>query len=305
MEDGNMKTDKSTRLAAVLMGCAIALLAVVTVCGVCSFSTAQTSEIVNQYGDTVKIWGAGVYAHDSFFKATTFIGSDATILIFILPLAIYDLVKMIREQTAERYIRSFGVLCLLLYYAASVAFGVTYNCLHLVYIALVGLCFYGAGLLFVKLHGAGARQEAGCEYPVSKGMQVFLLAAGVALFVAWLPDIASSMIRGTSLELIEVYTTEITYVLDMGIISPLMIVTFCLIRRRSFIGYVLFRMILQVCIGVGIMLPIQSLVQVLAGMSIPIPALITKVLVFVMLAAAAGLFEHRLRRETRYIGEIA
>lgn len=49
----------------------------------------------------------------------------------------------------------------------------------------------------------------------SNGLSIFLILSGISLFVAWLPDIISSLINGKSLSLIEVYTTEITYVLDI------------------------------------------------------------------------------------------
>lgn len=43
-------------------------------------------------------------------------------------------------------------------------------------------------------------------------MKAFLIVTGISLFVAWLPDIITSIKNGTSLDLIEVYTTEITYI---------------------------------------------------------------------------------------------
>jgi hypothetical protein len=117
-----------------------------------------------------------------------------------------------------------------------------------------------------------SRDSAGkiCLYPFTKGMKIFLVTAGISLFVAWLPDIIASILNKTSLDLIEVYTTEITYVLDMGIISPLMFITYYQIKRGKFIGYVLIRMIFKICMIIGIMLPIQSFFQMLAGVSIPI-----------------------------------
>ena len=135
-------------------------------------------------------------------------------------------------------------------------------------------------------------------------MKIFLKTAGIALFVAWLPDIITSIIRGTSLELIEVYTTEITYVLDMGIISPLIFITCCLAKHEYFIGYVLLRMILRVCIAVGIMLPVQTIFQLAAGSSIPIPALVTKVFIFVLLAIFAVFFDCHLTRRTEFAEEL-
>ncbi len=177
--------------------------------------------VTNQYGEQVQIWGgSGVYRHDTYFKVPIFVGSDLTVLVFVIPFAIFAFWKTIQEDSFENLLRSFSVISLLLYYSASISFGVTYNVLHLVYIALFGACFFGAGLLLAKLHSIAVQEGETYAYNITKGgMKAFLLIAGLALCVAWLPDIISSLIKGTSLELIEVYTTEITYVLDMGIIS--------------------------------------------------------------------------------------
>lgn len=272
----------------------------VTIYGICSFDTTHTYNAINQYGETIKMWGAGIYAHDSYFKAPIFIGSDFTMLIFAIPMATLTFIKARKSQSIEHFIRSFGVICLLLYYSASLAFGVTYNYLHLAYIALFSLCFFGVWLMLVELHALEIRQEKICLYPFTKGMKIFLVIAGISLFVAWLPDIITSILNKTSLDLIEVYTTEITYVLDMGIISPLMFITYHQMKHGKFIGYVLIKMIFKICMIIGIMLPIQSVFQMLAGVSIPIPALITKVLIFVLLAFFAAIFDYRLKRDTKY-----
>lgn len=280
------------------------LTLLVTICGICSFNTEHIYNTINQYGETIKMWGAGIYAHDSYFKAPIFIGSDFTILFFVIPMATLTFIKARKTQSVELFIRCFGVLCLLLYYSASLAFGVTYNYLHLAYIALFGLCFFSVWLMLLGFHTLEVQQGKVCQYPFAKGMKLFLLIAGISLFVAWLPDIIPSIIKKTSLDLIEVYTTEITYVLDMGIISPLMFITYHQIKHGKFIGYILLRMIFKICMIIGIMLPIQSVFQLLAGVSIPIPALITKVFTFVLLAAFAAFFEYRLKHETKYAESI-
>lgn len=281
----------------------ILLSVIVAVCGICSFQTGQFYETVNQYGETIKMWGAGIYTHDSYFKAPINIGSDFTILVAVLPLAVVAFLKMRAKPVAESYIQNFGVTSLLLYYSASIAFGVTYNRLHLLYIALFAACFYCTSLLFVKLYTLECNEKKVCKYRITKGMKVFLIISGIALTVAWFPDIVASLVSGTSLNLIEVYTTEITYVLDMGILSPLMFLTLYLLNKENFVGYVLFRMILKVCAGMGIMITAQSVFQMMAGVSVPIPALITKGLVFLVLALSAVIFDRRLKQETRYIKE--
>ena len=47
----------------------ILLLLITTITGISSFDTSHSYEFVNQYGDSIKMWGAGIYAHDSYFKA--------------------------------------------------------------------------------------------------------------------------------------------------------------------------------------------------------------------------------------------
>lgn len=279
----------------------ILLLLSVTLSGIFSFDRSHVYEVMNQYGEKIRIWGAGIYAHDSYFKAPIFIGSDFAMLVFILPLYLGTSWKLHRQKCPENYICNFGVLCLILYYSGSLALGASYNNLHLLYIALFGVSFYLSAFHFMKLYSFSASGNKVCEYTITKGMKAFLLIAGISLFAAWLPDILYSIFNGTSLDLIEVYTTEITYVLDMGLISPLMFITLFLVKQEKFTGYVLLRMVLKVCMGIGIILPFQTIFQVMSGISIPIPAIITKVLLFIIMALFAAFFEYRLKHQTNYI----
>ena len=282
-------------------GIIIILLLVITLNGITSFNTKNAYEVVNQYGDIIRIWGSGIYAHDSFFKAPIFIGSDFTILLVALPLLIATILRKNKTVSLEYDVRSFTLLSLLLYYSASVCFGVTYNNLHLIYIALFGLLFFRTISLLMKLYAVQIKNQNACTFCVSKGMRIFLVISGLSLFVAWLPDIIVSIINKKSLNLIEVYTTEVTYILDMGIISPLMFISLYLSKRQNFIGYVILRMIFFTCMLVGIMLPIQTVFQIAAGITIPIPALITKVFIFVILAFFSFVFNKRLMKVSIYM----
>ena len=275
----------------------IILVLVVTITGIFSFDPGQSYYAMNQYGESIRIWGAGIYSHDSFFKAPIQIGTDITVLFVVVPLTLYSFIKYRKEQSMERYIQNFGYISVLLYYSVCLAFGVTYNRLHLVYILLFSTCLFSFNVLlayFYKMENEENREENSF---FTKGMKVFLILSGLSLFVAWLPDIIPTLIKDSPLVLIEVYTTEPTYVLDMGIISPLMFVTYYLCKKEKFIGYVLLRMILIVCLIVGIMLPVQTIFQMLARIELPIPALITKVFIFIILAAFALYFDRKLKNK--------
>ncbi len=119
----------------------------------------------------------------------------------------------------------------------------------------------------------------------------------MSLIVAWLPDIIPTLYEGGTLSLIEVYTTEITYVLDMGIISPLCFACLYLLVKKQSLGMMLLAILLKVCIVVGIMMVPKTVFQMISGVDIAIPVLVTKTLSFVALGGFALLFNMKLYKE--------
>lgn len=108
----------------ILIICIIVLSIIITATGLLSFRTDKGYEIINQYGDTVKIFGNGIYAHDSYFKAPIFIGSDCTILFMVVPMLIAALIKEIKNRTVKSKLFLTAIVGTVQYYAASIAFGV-------------------------------------------------------------------------------------------------------------------------------------------------------------------------------------
>ncbi|MFT5872470.1 MAG: hypothetical protein ACI8WT_001401 [Clostridium sp.] len=246
-------------------------------------------DFVNQYGDTVKIYGDGLYARDSYFMAPISRGTDFTIICFVIPILIVALILDIKKKTLKSRLYLMSVISVFTYYSASIAFGVTYNMLHLVYIALFSASLFGLIIAMGSLDKKQVEDSMGDALPY-KGINIFLALTGIALIVAWLPDIINSLVAGRSLELIEVYTTAVTYVLDMGVIAPTAFICLFLLKKRSGMGYILLVMLLTVCIIIGIMLPIQTVFQVSSGIELPFAVIITKVSSFVLLALFALYF---------------
>ncbi|MDF2985870.1 MAG: hypothetical protein K0R50_1380 [Eubacterium sp.] len=123
-----------------------------------------------------------------------------------------------------------------------------------------------------------------------KGIYIFLAITGAVLIIAWLPDIISALVAGRSLALIEIYTTEITYVLDMGIIGPAALICLIKLTKRNGLGYILLSLLLTLCIAIGVMVPIQTIFQYRAGIETLLSVLITKVGSFSVLSAFALFF---------------
>lgn len=249
---------------------------------------SKSYEVTNQYGDIVRIFGSGIYEHDSYFKAPISIGTDFCILLVLVPLFICSYIRDIREDTNATRIRLMSAYAVALYYAASLAFGVTYNRLHLVYIALFACSLFGTFVTFRTI------QTSDLNFTATKGIGTFLVLTGIALIVAWMPDIIPAMLSGEPLSLIEVYTTEITYVLDMGIIAPLCLVCVHLLNKKDNLGTVIFAILSTTCIFVGIMMIPQAICQMRSGYEMPTQVFVGKSGSFIALGGFALYFDRKL-----------
>lgn len=265
-------------------------MCVTAVLGILSMNFTYAHDFVNQYGHTVSIFGYGIYANDSYFKAPISIGADWCILFVLVPMFLYTYLQYRKKCDTVSEIKLISVYAVAFYYAASIAFGVTYNQIFLVYVCLFTCSLFG---MFAHIRRVNVQQKI----TVTKGLSAFLIVAGIALIVAWLPDIISAMLTGGTLPLIGVYTTEITYVLDMGIISPLCFAGLYLLKKKEGLGVVLLAGLLKMCIIVGIMVIPQTICQVLSGVEMEIPVLTTKVLSFVALGGFALYFNKKMYRE--------
>lgn len=272
----------------VLPAITIVLLFVTSLTGILSLNFSKSFEVANQYGDIVRIYGYGIYSHDSYFKAPILIGSDFCIFFILVPHFIYTYFQNIIVNTNVTRIKMLSVYGISLYYAASISLGITYNQLHLVYIALLSCSLFG---MFKTIRTIKTNE---LNFIPTKGMKIFLVLSGIALIAAWMPDIIPTIFSGSSLMLIEVYTTEITYVLDMGIIGPLCLVCLYLINKKDNLGTVILAVLLKICIIVGIMMIPQTICQLLSGYLIPIPVFIGKSGSFIALGSFAFYFNKKL-----------
>jgi hypothetical protein len=281
---------------------AIILLAIISSgFGLFYATDGQSFDFVNQYGDTIKIYGNGIYKNDSYFMAQIFKGTDCTALFLAIPLLVVALIIDIKNNTIRTKLFLTSTIAFFLYYAISYSFGVVYNVFHLLYAALFSCS------LFAVIVGYGLLKNYDINISskiCTNGLKVFLALCGLSLFIAWLPDIIVSLINNKSLELIEIYTTQITYVLDMAIISPMIFICLYNLIRGNKIGYILLGIILNMLVMVGIMVIFQTIIPIKAGIEMPIGALITKVGIFVLLAIIGMIYEIKLFKRIQSSGNV-
>lgn len=270
----------------------VIILLIIISCGagIMSINFTKAYDFVNQYGHTVKMYGYGIYAHDTYFQAPISIGTDFCILFLVVPMlfaAHRNYVKCGDEISELKLISVYGTV---IYYAASMAFGITYNRLFLVYMGIFSCSLFGMFKHIINL-------KLTKLFTPTKGVNIFFVIAGIALVVAWLPDIIPTLINGGTLSLIGVYTTSITYVLDMGILCPACFAIICLLKKQNPVGTVMLAIMLKLCIVVGALMIPQAILQIMSGCDIPVAALITKSLSFVVLSGFAFYFNKKMYKE--------
>ena len=265
----------------------ILLLIIISLCGILSLDFSKAYSYINQYGDEVKLFGSGIYKDDSYFKAPIFIGSDLCFLFFVVPLFIISFIKDLRSRTENTQLRLVSIEAISLYYAVSLCIGVKYNRIFVLYVILFSLLFFS---LIKRMRNLSRYNYS---FEMKKSDEVFLVISGISLCVAWWPDIIPTILNGTTLKLIENYTTEPTYVLDLGIISPLCFISLFLMRKNDSFGVILYAILLQSIMIVAVMMITQSAVQFASGTDIPLPALISKSIIFIILGLFAAALDRR------------
>ena len=121
----------------------ILCMCITSITGIFSMNFEHAHDFVNQYGHTVKVFGYGIYANDSYFKAPISIGTDYCILFMLVPLFLYTYVQYRKKGDVISEMKLISVYAVAFYYGASIAFGVTYNQIFLVYVLLFTSSLFG------------------------------------------------------------------------------------------------------------------------------------------------------------------
>lgn len=236
-------------------------------------------------GETVQMYGQGLYRYDSLMKGATLRGSDAVLLLAGIPLLVVAFI-LYRQGRLRGLLLLVGALTYTLYNAASLSFGAAYNPLLLLYMVLLALNLFAYILAFtaVDLQALVGHVLPGMPY---RSLAAFMLVSGVILLLVWVSGILGALFTGQPLPTLESYTTEVTYVLDLGVITPVLIVTGLLLRRRLPVSLVMSVSMLVLCMLIGLVVIGQTVFQRMVGITLNPGQLIGYVGSFVVLSLFA------------------
>lgn len=240
------------------------------------YSTGGERFTVNNiYGESIELYGDGIYKYNSVLAVGVSKGTD---FVMIIVAALFAFVTGIRKKAAKYRFLQVGLLSCLLYYSTKLVFGITFNSLFPVYLLLFSSSLFTMIFLLSDLIKEDNISEA-LNTKNLKGIAVFIILSGLSVMV-WLPYIIPAIIAGKSFE---IYTTEPTFVLDFGIILPLFLACGISILKKNPIGYKLAPIPLTFMPVIGLIVIGQTVFSILMGITIETRELIGLVFSFIII----------------------
>ena len=187
-----------------------------------------------------------------------------------------------------------GALACFLYNSASLVLGAAYNNLFLLYLVYFSASLYAFVLAFTSIDLQALPGHVSPRLP-HRGTAVFMFLAGLSPCV-WLIDIVSALLQGQVPQGLASYTTSVTTVLDVGIITPAAFLAGVLLLRRKPLGYLLASTLLILLTLIGLVVVGQTVMQALDGVVLSTGEIATYVAPFVLLSLIAIWLTARILR---------
>jgi hypothetical protein len=187
-------------------------------------------------GQSVEMYGQGLYRHDPLFVGAGNRGTDAVTLFLGIPLLVSSAL-LYRRGSLRGGLVLTGALMWFLYVGASYALGaLAYNDLFLVYVVLFSASLFPFILTFTSIDVRALPSHFSSEMP-RRGTAVFMFASGLLTLFVWLAEPITALMKGRPPEHLGPYSTLFTNALDMAIVVPAALLAGALILRRSPVGY--------------------------------------------------------------------
>ncbi len=270
------------------------LILISALCGLFYTFGGESYEVITHTGLSASIYGDGIYKNDTIMKVATTKGTDMAVVIISL-LTIFTVFA--EKQNIKFTLLKTGLLGYLVYDSLCLSMGLAFNRLFLLYVFILSTSLFS----FIKNINICIKSiELNKDYITKKhtGSAVFLIIAGCSVLV-WLMSIIPAIISGNpheSMETLEIYTTEPTFVIDLGIILPSCILSAIGIIRKQKFAFYLSSILYIVLSCVGLCVILQSVVQIQLGVILEIGQYIGLVSSFVILGTISIILNLKLNR---------
>jgi len=234
-----MKKDKANNILVILI---IFFSFIASGYGFFSDKTVYENKTIQSInGESVTLYGKGVYYNDSVSGASQARAQDIVTLIIGIPLLILSLIFSNKKSLRGKLLLT-GTLGYFLYTYTSYSFLAMYNKLFLIYVILMSLSFFAFVLNITSEKLKDINTHFDKNLP-NKFIGIFTIIIGLGICFMWLGRIFQSFKNNLAIGL-EHYTTLVIQALDLGFIVPVAILSGVLIICKKALGYLLVPIIL-------------------------------------------------------------
>ena len=275
---------RPTTLVVVLSWTIVALAMVAAAVGLLWRTGSGSFTVTSARGQSVQLYGRGLYHFDTLFAAGGAQGTDAVVLLLAVPLLAWSTLRYRRVGVRGRLTHT-GLLAFFLYVYASLALGtVAFNRMFPVYVTLFSASLFGTVL--------AARSTEVPHSPAlpRRGLAAFLYGSGAVTLAVWGWPLAAAVASGTTTARLDTYTTEVTFALDLAVITPLTLLAGALVTRGRALGYPLAVPLLVLEATLAPLITAQTTGQVAAGVRFTPAEVAGPIAGFIVLAACAVWF---------------
>jgi hypothetical protein len=252
-------------------------------------------QFVTPRGQSVQLAGDGLYRFDSVFTAAGNTAVDVVVLALGIPLVVQAWLQH-RNGSPRGSLLLAGSLGYLLYVYANYALGVAYNPLYLAYVTLLAASLFGLAAVARSVDRAALAAVAADPDLPHRFLSRFLLTSAVLTAVVWLQPLVTALLEGSAPDLLDVYTTTVTFSLDLAVLAPAAALAGLLVRRRDPLGYLLAAPLLTTIVLLLPTIALSTALQAAAGISFTAAEVIGPIAGFGVLGATATWLLRRLLR---------
>ena len=236
-------------------------------------------------GQTVEIYGRGLYQLDTLFTAAGYRGQDAVALFLGVPLLVIAIL-LYQRRSIVGHLMLTGLLGYFLYLYSSMALGAAYNPIFVVYVAAFATSLFAFILSFndavLRLTGLNVVDEV-----PRVNLVVFMFVAGAVTLFVWGGPIVSALMEGVPPDRLDSYTTMVTYALDLAVITPATFICASLILRKKSAGVALAVPLLTLLVMLTPQIVLSTIFQRQEGVPFTLGEMVGPVAGFVVLGGVA------------------
>lgn len=223
-------------------------------------------EFVSINGETVQIYGKGLYQKDSVAIVTQGIAQDVVTMVLGVPLLLLSL-YFFRKGSLKGSLLLTGTIGYFLYTYVSYCFIWMYNSFFLVYVFLMSASFFAfvLGMMSIDIENLGSFFNE--KIPV-KRLGGFLIFFGIMIGMMWIGKIVPPLLNGTLPAGLDHYPTLAIQALDLGFIVPVAILSGVLLIKRRPFGYLLVSVVYMKGITMATAVTAMLVGQIMAGIKI-------------------------------------